>query len=256
MSGAGETWDSVLAGWRDGHTAAALRAYSDAVNSELVDAWLPRDGVGRVLKTDLFDEAVGAGLVPSLRAHGAEVVGIDVSAAVVDAARARYADLDARCADTRKLPFADASFGAVVSNSTLDHFPRRSEIAAALAELRRVLEPGGRLLITLDNGANPLVAFRNALPRRAVHAVRLVPYPVGVTCGPRGLRNLLIESGFEIEATRALMHVPRVFVRAAAALAPRRSEGLVRAALGLERLRATPLRHVTAQFVAASARRR
>ena len=250
-----ETWDSVLHHWRDGRSATFLRSYSDAVNRALVDAWLPPRS-RRILKTDLFDEAVGEGLVPLLRARSDGVVGIDVSPAVVEAARARSPHLDARCADARGLPVPDGSFDAVVSNSTLDHFGRRDEIAAALGELRRVLEPGGRLLITLDNGANPLVLLRNALPGWPLRALGLVPYPVGATCGPRGLRRLLAAAGFEVEATRAVMHCPRVVARAAAALAPQASTGLLDRVLSVERLGSTPLRHLTAQFVAASARRR
>jgi SAM-dependent methyltransferase len=252
---AAETWDSVLHGWRDGRSAAFLRSYSDAVNRELVEAWLP-ERARSILKTDLFDEAVGEGLVPLLRARSEGVVGMDVSPAVVAAARARYRDLDARCADARRLPFPDGSFDAVVSNSTLDHFRRRDEIAVALGELRRVLEPGGRLVITLDNGANPLVLLRNALPGWPLRALGLVPYPVGATCGPRGLRRLLAAAGFEVEATRAVMHCPRVVARAAAALAPNASGRLLGTVLSVERLGSTPLRHLTAQFVAASARRR
>jgi ubiquinone/menaquinone biosynthesis C-methylase UbiE len=255
-AGTSETWDSVLHGWGDGRSTRFLRAYSDAVNRALVEAWLPPGAAGRILKTDLFDEAVGEGLVTTLGARADEVVGVDVSPAVVDAARARYPELDARCADTRHLPFPDASFAAVVSNSTLDHFRRREDIEAALAELRRVLKPGGRLIVSLDNGANPLVMLRNALPAAPLRALGVVPYPVGATCGPRGLRRLLAEAGFEVEATRALMHCPRLLARGAAALTPGTSERLLRAVLSLERLGATPVRHLTAQFVAASARRR
>jgi SAM-dependent methyltransferase len=253
---AAETWDSVLEAWRPGRTTTFLRTYSDAVNRSLLNAWLPPGTARRVLKTDLFDEAVGGGLLPVLRTRAARVDGVDVSSAVIGAARARYPDLDAHRADARSLPFADASFDVVVSNSTLDHFARREEIEAALAELRRVLEPGGRLIVTFDNGANPLVLLRNALPARPLRALRLVAYPVGVTCGPRGLRRLLVGAGFEVEDTRALMHCPRLLARGAAALAPGGSGRLLRAVLGLERLGATPVRHLTAQFVAASARRR
>jgi SAM-dependent methyltransferase len=225
------TWDSALAGWRDGRSTAFLRAYSDAVNRRLLDAWLADGQTGRILKTDLFDEAVGEGLVPALRARAAEVVGVDVSPAVVAVARDRYPDLEAHEADTRRLPFADESFDVVVSNSTLDHFARRDEIAVALEELHRVLRPGGRLLLTLDNAADPLVALRNALPTSLVRASRLVPYPVGATCGPLGLRRLVQSCGFELEAERALMHCPRVLARAAAALVPFDSPRLQRCLL-------------------------
>jgi SAM-dependent methyltransferase len=210
----------------------------------------------RALKTDLFDEAVGAGLVAPLRERAAEVVAIDVSPEVVAAAHRRHPELDARCADARRLPFEEGAFDVVLSNSTLDHFETLDDVAAALAELHRVLEPGGRLLVTLDNAANPLVRLRNALPAQLMSRLRLVPYPVGATCGPIRLRRLLAGAGFDVEATCALMHCPRLLVRAASALAPGASARLVRGALALEGLGALPTRYLTGQFVAASARRR
>jgi SAM-dependent methyltransferase len=158
-------------------------------------------------------------------------------------------------ADTRALPFDDGAFDVVLSNSTLDHFESLADMRAALAELRRVLEPGGRLVLTLDNGANPLVLLRNALPEALLSRLRLVPYPIGVTCGPRHLRGVLREAGFEVEASRGVMHCPRVLARAASALAPRASRGLLKGAMAFEGLGRLPTRYLTAQFVAAAARR-
>ena len=255
-SEAGRTWDSALAGWTATRAAATLRAYSDAANERMLADWLP-ERARSALKTDLFDEAVGAGLVGTLAARADRVVAVDVSPAVVTAARERHTGLDARCADTRTLPFPDGAFDLVLSNSTLDHFDSLDDVRAALAELRRVLEPGGRLVITLDNGANPLVLLRNALPGSLLRRLRLVPYPLGVTCGPRRLRRLLDEAGFDVEASRALMHCPRVVVRAAAAaLGSAPTNGFLHAVLAFEGLAKLPTRYVTAQFVGASARRR
>jgi SAM-dependent methyltransferase len=249
-------WDEALAGLAAGRGTAFLRAYSDAVNGALVRAWLPPGRQERILKTDLFDEAVGAGLVPLLRERARGVVGVDVSPAVVAAAQARYPGLDATCADVRALGLPDASVDAVVSNSTLDHFASLDELVRALAEIRRVLAPGGRLLLTLDNGANPLVALRNALPRRLLRRVGLVSYPIGATCGPRGLERLLEDAGFTVEDRCALMHFPRVLARVAAAAAPSGSTRLLDSVLAFERLGSTRARYMTAQFVGALARKR
>jgi SAM-dependent methyltransferase len=255
MRGAADLWDSALARWNETGPAAFLRAYSDAVNERLLAEWLPHGRARRLLKTDLFDEAVGAGLVASLQKRATEVVAIDVSPAVVELARSRHPGMDARPADTRALPFEDGAFDVVLSNSTLDHFESLTDVRAALAELRRVLEPGGRLVLTLDNGANPLVLLRNALPESLLSRLRLVPYPIGVTCGPRRLRRVLRQAGFEVEASRGVMHCPRVLARAASALAPGASRGLLKGAMAFERLGRFPTRYLTAQFVAASARR-
>jgi SAM-dependent methyltransferase len=229
-----------------------LRAYSDAVNTALLRTWLPVPVAGRVLKTDLFDEAMGEGLAGELGLRCGSVVGIDVSAPVVAAARERYPVLELVQADVRDLPFADGSFAAVLSNSTLDHFETVEEIDRALRELRRVLVPGGRLLVTLDNAANPLVALRNALPFAMLRRLDLVAYRTGRTTGPPGLRRLVASAGFEVEGTTALMHVPRVVVRG---LRPLGEERMLRGLLPCERLGRLPTRYVTGQFVAAFARR-
>src|SRR5215208_2152993 len=132
-------WNRAVLDWPTSAASSLLRAYSDAVNAGLVRRWLPSLGGARVLKTDLFDEAVAAGLVPELRAAGASVVGIDVSDATVAAARTRYPELEVLVGDVRRLPFANGSFDAVISNSTLDHFESAAELREGVGELHRVL---------------------------------------------------------------------------------------------------------------------
>jgi len=241
-----QDWDAVVRAWRETRGSSLLRAYSDEVNRRLLERWLPRD-CGRVLKTDVFDEAVAEGLSPFLAARAEALVAIDASAETVAAARRRYPELDARVADVRALPFEAGSFDAIVSTSTLDHFHSRADIETALRELHRVLAPGGLAVLTLDNPWNPLVALRNALPFRPLARTGLVPYYVGATLGPRGLRAALENVGFAVEERGAVMHAPRL---AARALRPP-----LRLLLAAERLERWPTRFLSGQFVAARARR-
>ncbi len=227
-----------------------LRGYSDAVNVSLLDAWLP-DRCDRVLKTDLFDEAVGQGLVPRLGATCRSVVGIDVSPAVVEAAGGRYRDLEALVADVRELPFEDGSFDAIVSNSTLDHFATLAEAARALQELSRVLARGGTLVVTMDNTRHPLVALRNVLPFSLLARLRLVEYRLGASCGPRGLRRLVERAGLSVEREATLMHVPRVAAAPLARVVPRTR--LLAWLLACEHAGRLPSRTFTGQFVAVRA---
>lgn len=240
-------WESALAELPRTRRHLFLRAYGDAVNRRLLERWLPDSGT-RVLKTDLFEEAIGDGLAPLLQRRFRTVDAIDVSHAVVDEAARRHPGLTATCSDVRTLPYADATFDAVVSTSTLDHFDSVNEIAAALHELHRVLTPSGVLVVSLDNIANPIVALRNALPFEWLHRVGLVPHYVGATCRPRELRRVLTATGFAVDETTAVMHVPRVVVLAI-------GHGLD-AFLAGERLERWPTRFVTGQFTAARAVRR
>ena len=57
---------------------------------------------------------------------------------------------------------------------------------------------GGTLLITLDNGRNPLVALRNLLPFSLLRRLGLVPYYVGPTLGPTQLIDYLRAAGFAV----------------------------------------------------------
>jgi SAM-dependent methyltransferase len=254
-------WDEIAAEWKQRGRTGVWRMVSDGVNCDLVSRWLPPCPGGSVLKTDLFDEFVGAGLVPRLLETFGTVTGIDISPVVVDAARARYPRMKAETADVRQLPFADGEFDAVVSNSTLDHFPSHDDIAAALVELHRVLRPGGTLLVTLDNPLNPVVAVRNALPERVRAATRLVPFAVGATYGQGGLGHLLEQTGFEVKRRNAVLHCPRVIVvlggdfvdRHGGPATKRRYVRLFTAFEGLAKL---PSRRITGHFVAALALKR
>ncbi|MET0938598.1 MAG: class I SAM-dependent methyltransferase [Gaiellaceae bacterium] len=240
-------WESALSELPRTRRHFFLRAYGDEVNRMLLERWLPKSA-DRVLKTDLFEEAWGDGLARLLGQRFRRVDAVDVSRAVVDAAARRHTGVNVVCCDVRGLPYENGTFDAVVSTSTLDHFEDVADIAAALRELRRVLAPGGTLIVSLDNLANPLVAVRNALPFGWLHRVGLVPHYVGATCRPRELQELLARAGFDVNATTAIMHVPRVI-----ALAVGRGMDTM---LGLERLGRLPTRFLTGQFVAARAVRR
>jgi len=203
---------------------------------------------------------MGVGLYPLLSAHARRVAAIDVAATVLTAARVRYPALLAAAADVRRLPFASDSFDVVVSNSTLDHFDTRDEIRSSLRGSHRILRPGGRLLLTMDNLANPAVALRNALPYRLLHRLKLVAYPVGATAGPGRLRRMLEDAGFDVLQTVAMLHCPRALAVALARRCERRGTPaakarFLRSAARWERLARWPTRYLTGYFVGIDARK-
>lgn len=249
-------WDDVF----QAATAGSLwRRHSDAVNRRLVDQWLQGRYLGSVLKTDLWDEAVADGVAPALKAHAKEVHGIDVASLTVAAAARRHPWLKATEADVRRLPASDGAYDAVLSLSTLDHLPGTAEVERGLAEMTRVLRPGGELLLTFDNGANPVVALRNGLPEPMRRATGLVPYPVEVALGRRSLTRLVERAGLELINATAILHCPRVVSVWLAERAERRGpEACDRLAVRLlrwEALEALPTRQLTGHFVAIRARR-
>lgn len=241
-------WEQVGMEWRQSQPDKLWRAHSDAVNRAWLEAWWPQRKVERVLKTDMFDEAVGEGVFELLKSRARFAVGMDIALATQPHI----------AADVRQLPFANGVFDLIVSNSTLDHFQTEEELVASLRELRRVLRPGGELLLTLDNAANPIVAIRNILPFSLLHRLGLTPYEVGVTCGPWKLRRLLRETGFEVAEMSTLLHCPRLFaVKRARAVKQSadttRREAFLKGLMKWECLARWPTRWWTGYFVAVKA---
>lgn len=224
-------WDGVAAGWAGADRDVAWRRHGDRVNAALVEVAVP-PGPLDVLKTDVFDEAVGEGVFPLLARRGARVTGVDVSPRLVRQAAARAPGLDCRVGDTRALPFDDGSFDVVLSLSTLDHFERLDDVERSLAELHRVLRPGGRLVLTLDNGANLAVALRNRAPG-LLRRLGVVPYRVGVTCRSAGeLERLVLRAGFRGVVAGEALYAPRALAAAIGRLVDRSGSTRLRDAFG------------------------
>jgi SAM-dependent methyltransferase len=225
---------------------------------KLFREWMPA-GAGLAMKTDLFEEAFGEdALMPSLAPLADSWIGIDVAAHTVNEARARAGLPSAHflVCDVRHLPLRSAALDAIVSNSTLDHFDMWSEFESAIAELTRVLRPGGRLVITVDNPHNLFY-----IPLRWISRLRQSPFQLGCTPSLARLRDILEQAGLRVVATSSLIHNPRGFSTMLFLMlrrvAGRRADGAVQWFLdiftGFERL---PTREFTACFIAACAVRR
>ncbi|SDW47069.1 Methyltransferase domain-containing protein [Amycolatopsis xylanica] len=137
-------------------------AYSAVNETSLNNAYYERPAMlelaGDVTGRHILDAGCGSGpLFETLRDRGATVSGFDASAGMIDMARRRLGDeADLRVHDlTDPLPYPDAAFDDVVSSLVL-HYLRDWD--APLAELRRVLKPGGRLIVSVDHPmANHLI---------------------------------------------------------------------------------------------------
>jgi SAM-dependent methyltransferase len=105
-----------------------------------------------------------------LARHGHRVVGSDLSPRAVRRAALEAAQrglaLPAAAADMRSLPFIDECFDVVVSgDNSVAHLLTDQDLRAALAGMRRVLRPGGLLVLTLRDYEHERAARRGA-PRR------------------------------------------------------------------------------------------
>jgi SAM-dependent methyltransferase len=252
----GSQWDSVARALdrKPHYLDTFLGDLKRRAHLDLIERWDGLPAGGRVLKTDLFEEAMGPdAYLPELGKNGATVIGMDISAAAAHKASRRFPGCRITAADTRDLPFADDCFALIVSPSTLDHFREAGDLRVSLKELRRVLEPGGRLIITLDNRQN----IFDPLLRLAKRA-GLLPYYIGRSYTVRELQQELERADFVVEKVTAILHNPRLTAVGAVALArTMRCRPLMRlvqrALVRAQRLENTRWRYYTGSFVAGKA---
>lgn len=94
----------------------------------------------------VLDAGCGRGdFAQRLADAGMDVVGLDQSERMVELTRAR--GIDAVVGDIERLPFDEASFDVACANHVLYHLP---DVDRGIAELARVLRPGGRLVATTN----------------------------------------------------------------------------------------------------------
>jgi SAM-dependent methyltransferase len=140
---------------------------------------------------------------------GADAVGVDVAGAAIRRATARHPSLDFRLAPIDgPLPFEDASLDVVWSSEVIEHV---ADTARWLSEVRRVLAPSGRLLLTTPSHgrmrlalggvarfSEPLGDHLHLYTRRSLQEVLTEfgfgPVTVRTAGGPPLLRRLLMAS--------------------------------------------------------------
>jgi SAM-dependent methyltransferase len=86
-----------------------------------------------------------------LHRHHVETLGVDLSPRMIAEAQRLNPDVPFHQGDMLSLPDADDSWGGIAAFYCIIHIPRE-QIAEALSEMKRVLKPGGMLLITFHIG--------------------------------------------------------------------------------------------------------
>lgn len=259
VSGPSSYWDGIsdqIAGHYY-HDAVIGRIKREA-HLRLIARWCGDLRGKVVLKTDLFEEAHGSDQLLFDLPEDTVRVGVDISPLIAhragkQAGAAATSPPHLLAGDVLALPFKPDRYDVVVSNSTLDHFPERSLIGAALGELYRVLKPGGVLVVTLDNPHS-----LSYLAGRLKRFLRPDPFYLGHTISRRALREMLARVGYRVTDTTAIMHGLENHSSAAMWAAGRLGGPRLPAAIGrvlgaLESLEAAPTRYFTGAFVAARA---
>jgi len=173
-------------------------------------------GLERARITDqdkVLDVAVGPGsnLVEILKKVNRNnmVTGIDLSPKMIAKARCvvsamGYSNIDLRVADARQLPFADRTFDVLYNSYMLD-LVELKDMSVVLQEFKRVLKPGGRLVLVNLSKENAVTRtwyefFYDHTPKM------FVPYIFG-GCRPVLMENLAREAGFIQVERQFIKHI-------------------------------------------------
>jgi ubiquinone/menaquinone biosynthesis C-methylase UbiE len=139
----------VLEGYAPGYGRDAVSMMSARTAAERATFAQPLFGPGMWV----VDLGCGPGSITLGLGAGSRVTGVDVDAGQVAMARdvarrAGRSTVDFLAASAYRLPFADGSFDVAFSHALFEHLAAPSD---ALAELRRVLKPGGRLALSTSD---------------------------------------------------------------------------------------------------------
>jgi SAM-dependent methyltransferase len=152
-----EQWDAVAASMPDFASAPSTAYYRRREIALLRRAAGPLRGK-RVLKLDLWNEAINTRILEWVSSEEAEAFGLDVSHVVAhrakeNARRERF-DVSLLRADIRRIPFRSESFDVVYTMGTIEHI---DEYRDTLREIHRVLRVGGVAIIGVPNFWDPFL---------------------------------------------------------------------------------------------------
>lgn len=130
-------------------------SYAEHFRDEFAGKPVERSVLGlfaSVVDGPVLDVGCGTGLATAeLVRLGVEVSGLDLSPGMLDMARRRLPEVRFEAGSMLALPHRDGAFGGVVAWYSTIHVPD-AELPVALAELARVLRPGGHMMLAFQTG--------------------------------------------------------------------------------------------------------
>lgn len=189
---------------------SAAEVYEEFFVPALFGAWAPRlaEAAGITAGERVLDVACGTGVLARNAADrvrpGGLVVGLDPNEGMLEVAARTATGVEWRKGVAEQLPFDDDSFDAVLSQFGLMFFDDRP---AALREMRRVLRPGGRLVVAVWDALERTPGYRGMVE---LLRKEFGDEPADALCAPFDLGDrdelaaLLAGSGWEDARIRTL----------------------------------------------------
>jgi SAM-dependent methyltransferase len=171
-------WDDIATNHLNkAYIVKPIGEYKADETRDLVSSWIGETEGLRVLKTDLFEEALGPDQFLFYMFKKDHIFGTDISQVVARHAKA-HSDRLGRAlfccvGGVRQLPYKNESFDIIISNSTLDHFSKK-QLPIAISGLKRVLKKNGKIILTINNRHNKIFYF----VLRPGRMFRAIPYHV------------------------------------------------------------------------------
>ncbi|NQU98775.1 methyltransferase domain-containing protein [Candidatus Woesearchaeota archaeon] len=200
-------WNKIAEKNKKHHLEKNIAKYKKEEHISLIKKWTNNNLKNKkILKTDLYEETFKTdSFMDWLQKESDEVFGIDVSETIVNKATNNYPKTKFFRSDIEKLPFKDNYFNVIISNSTLDHFPKYKMIKA-LKEMKRVLKPKGKLILTLDNKENKKYYF--------FYQIRKLfskPYYQERCYSVKEVQEIIGELNLKINNYTSIVHIPTPF---------------------------------------------
>lgn len=150
MTDAGDLWETHAQWWQEG--------FSEGADAEYEEQILPLAAEHLAGATRVLDVGTGEGQIARLAEQklGITAIGVDPTHAQIVEANHRGQAVGFARAGAAKLPFKDEAFDAVIACLVFEHI---EDVDDAIAEVSRVLEPGGRFLFFLNH---PLLQTPNS----------------------------------------------------------------------------------------------
>ncbi|MFB3072876.1 MAG: class I SAM-dependent methyltransferase [bacterium] len=202
-----ERWDGVARTMPDIFHTSSTQYYRRREIALLQRSFGPMKGK-RVLKLDLWNEAVNTRILHWMKSQGAEAFGLDFSSVVTSRALQNSGETEGPLhlvqSDIRHIPFATNSFDFVYTMGTIEHI---DEYQDAVDEVHRVLKVGGKTIIGVPHKWN---IFLRPLLVNALDLFGKYPYSPEKSFSYGELRRVVEKCGLRVRNRTGIMAFPGI----------------------------------------------